>query len=195
MKRRWNQFSLRSLLAAVSLLALSVFLVQTVLPYHRQNRVIADLTSRGGKNYQYAQQPVGPEWLRLIFGPRYFREIREIHLGDIPFSDADLPLLDDLPYLKKLVLNKTRLSEKSLAELKRRRPDLQVSQQVISHHPRTSMTSSRYFSWLGLLLYRVLPLLASAILLVIVSLQLKTMLVAAVTRLKQSPGNKLKLRS
>ena len=149
-RRRWRQFSLRTLLAAVFLAALGMFAFQTVLPFHGQHRAMEQLRSRPHTRWHSGQLPVGPAWLTSLFGPSYFVQVQELRLCDIPFTDADLPLLYKLPYLKQLVLNDTRLSPASLAALKARRPNLQVSQQPMPYGNGTSISHHSYGGWFGL---------------------------------------------
>ena len=117
-KRRWFQFSLRTLLIVVTLIAgLLVAWRVYVEPYRRQLETMKLIEELGGN---YKTEPGGPAWMRDWFGADNFRNIVEISLyGDMDtiVSDADLAHLKGLTNLRKLVLDRCG-SDAGLAHLK-----------------------------------------------------------------------------
>jgi len=74
-RRRWFQFSLRTLL--VLLTVLCVWLGVTVNRARKQREAVAAIEALGGYvryEYQYGsgQEPPGPKWLRELIGEEYF---------------------------------------------------------------------------------------------------------------------------
>ena len=114
--RRWFQFSLRSLLIAVTLVAgLLVAWRAYVEPYRRQREVMKLIEELGG---EYNTEPGGPSWLRGIFGDDNFQNIIEISLRSTDVSDADLTHLKGLANLRTLSLSLTSVGDAGLAHLK-----------------------------------------------------------------------------
>ena len=65
-RRRWFQFSLRTLLIAVTLVACLLMAWRVyVEPYRRQRETMALIKELGGS---YKAEPGGPEWMRDWFG-------------------------------------------------------------------------------------------------------------------------------
>jgi hypothetical protein len=147
-RRRWFQFSLRSLmvlvaLAAGALLALRIF----VEPYRLQDQAAADLEEMGAT---YTTQP-GPAWITRFRGKdvqvvvsvdlsacdrpdEYLPLVRRLFgletlvVGDARFTDEHLRGLAGMKALRALVLDSTRVSPAAAASLAQARPGLVVFQ-------------------------------------------------------------------
>ena len=84
-KRRWYQFSLRTVLIFTVVVAVACALVGRRIERKRRERdTIEAITSAGGTvlfDYQLANasaSPLGPAWLRSLFGEQFFSEVIEI---------------------------------------------------------------------------------------------------------------------
>ena len=130
-KRRWLQFSLRGLLALVTLGC--VALAPRVNRAHRDRQALAmmrrvpckkllvyydyhDISSTGGA-YIDTPKP-GPEWLRRLLGDEYFMRVEQVYLRDRGVKDEHLcclePLVGDL---KGLSLHSSSVGHGGLAYL------------------------------------------------------------------------------
>ncbi len=111
-KRRWWQYSLRTLRIVVTVFC--VWMGITVKRARDQQRIVEFLQTRGAF-FKYAHEfdashmpiwnaePPGPDWLRSLIGPHYFDRPDSVALGFNPPSrvtDADLN--DILPQLEHL---------------------------------------------------------------------------------------------
>ena len=117
-RRRWFQFSLRTLLIAVTLVAgLLVAWRVYVEPYRRQRETVALIKELGGS---YTTEPSGPSWLRGLFGDKTFQNIIRISL---PGKDRDAEIadlarhLEGLASLRTLDLSLTDVTDAGLAYL------------------------------------------------------------------------------
>ena len=152
-RRRWYQFSLRTVLIFTLLVAVACGLVGRRIERKRRERdTIESITSAGGQvtfNDQLGNpkaDPQGSAWLRYLFGERFLSEVVWIktgradlrHLNEMPclttlllkgsrIQDDDLAQLDDLPQLKTLSLAGTSVTDAGIAYL-RRLPNLTVLQ-------------------------------------------------------------------
>jgi len=111
-RRRWLRFSLRTLLAALTILC--IWLGWQVTAARRQHEAIVAILAANGEvefddkkvltgHTQYARvnpddREVGPLWLREIFGDDFFRTVVEVRLV------ADMAQLEKLPSIRKLSL-------------------------------------------------------------------------------------------
>jgi hypothetical protein len=123
-KRRWLQFSLRTFVIVISLLA--AWLGYISFRAREQREVVARVTELGGKfEYDYQtgknpqKTPPGWPWLRRLVGDEYFQDVAVVHLDDTKVSDADLRLICKLRRAKKLSLNRTEVSDEGLVSIRR----------------------------------------------------------------------------
>ena len=132
-KRRWYQFSLRFLLLATVVAAfLANLCVKQIVHANRIRRAVAELSkfgaivehdyeikddpsATGGFRILVNQSPPGPEWLRSIIGDEYFVEIADVILND---KTGGLEVLDDLPNLRALSVERSKVTDKELVKVK-----------------------------------------------------------------------------
>ncbi len=133
-KRRWYQFSIKTLLAFVVLSCVAMgLLCVPVFRARRQAAAVAAMKKlRCSIVYDYQLRratsvprvPPGPTWLRRWIGDDYFTNVVEMSVNDPKTGDADLNHLQDLPRLEVLELDGTHAGNqglKYLAALKRLR--------------------------------------------------------------------------
>ncbi len=89
-RRRWLQFSIVSLLVAMSLVAV---VARFLLPTALQRRAVAELENLGATvffDYDAAagNEPPGPPWLRRLIGDDYFRRVTGVDLPPGQFPDS-----------------------------------------------------------------------------------------------------------
>jgi Leucine Rich repeat len=103
-KRRWFQFSLRTLM--ILTLLVCVGMATWVIPMknraERQKAAVAVILKEGGEvDYDYwplRKEPPGPIWLRKLLGDDFFTTVDGVTLK----TDAGMKLLDDLPKLRNV---------------------------------------------------------------------------------------------
>ena len=116
-KRRWYQYSLRTLMICVTLFAVacSWFAVKMQQAKKQREAVEKLLKSGGTVLYDYEcdksghinskfGNPPGPEWLRKILGNDLFTNVTGADLRNAGISDATLLYLTRLPHLTSLCL-------------------------------------------------------------------------------------------
>ena len=149
--QRWFSFSLKSLLAIVTLLA--VWLARESDRVATQRRV-ASLVARlcaerrltsydpiafSGLAYDYQWRTNGntttydptaklkvPKWLRNIVGDDYCCRVTAIDLSDTNVTDSDLVDLRRLPSLETLRLYRTEISEERVEQLRKALPNCHI---------------------------------------------------------------------
>ena len=115
--RRWFQFSLRTLLIAVTLAAgLLVAWRVYVEPYRRQRETMALIEELGGS---YKTEPGGPEWMLDWFGTDNFQNVVFVALNDCGDPDKYLGQIESLPSLQTLCVGGQKFTDEHLSRLKR----------------------------------------------------------------------------
>lgn len=114
-KRRWVQFSMRTMLAVVSVSC--VALAVRVAPAERQRRAVAAIQALGGNvTYVVNKSTVSPFWRWL---PRAYRDkVAEVSITGTQVTDAELAHLQNLTGLQEIYLYGTRLTDAGLDHLK-----------------------------------------------------------------------------
>lgn len=119
-KLRWYQFSLRTLLIAVTLFAFPCsWLAVKINQARRQRIAVAAIVKEGGSvNYDWQfvngqKEPRGPAWLRSIFGEDLFSNVLQASVK----SDAGLACLTDLPKLQALSLARSQVTDDGLQQI------------------------------------------------------------------------------
>jgi Leucine Rich Repeat (LRR) protein len=114
-RRWWLRISLRSLLIAVTLLAIALgYLTHRAREQERAVRAIQNLGGTVHFDYQFGPQgylaearPRGPAWIIRRIGPHFTATVIEVRLwreGGGAAQDEDLEILRALPYLRTLSL-------------------------------------------------------------------------------------------
>jgi len=132
-KRRWFQYSLRTLLLLMLLasIGMSWFAVK-MQRARRQREAVEAIEKLGGWvrfDYQVNQsivlasspppQPPGPEWLRRVLGDDFFAKVVSADLHNTQATDAWLEHLDGLPHLQQLNLMGTPVSDAGVQHVER----------------------------------------------------------------------------
>ena len=124
-KRRWFQYSLRTLLLFMLLVSIGMSWVAVKMQQARRQKEAVEAIEKvgGGVIYDYqvtsatyipATRPRGPAWIRSLLGEDLFRQAFYVFLdGD---QEAGLEQLKRLPYLQGLSL--TRLMDSELEHVK-----------------------------------------------------------------------------
>ncbi len=150
-KRRWFQFSLRTLLIVVTVFA--VWLAYRANRMAQQRRALAmverlcadrrqtsyDPIAFGGIAYDYQLQTSGnrttydplaplptPTWVSQFIREEQFRRPVLIDLSDTDVTDADLVALEGLSSLQTLRLYRTAVTEKAVKRLQRALPNCRI---------------------------------------------------------------------
>jgi hypothetical protein len=117
-KRRWFQFSLRTLMIFTLMCAIPcAWLGSKIARKRKEREAVAAIEALGGYvwyDYQAAApggppwaspaEPYGPDWLRSFLGNDFFSEVTGVSLQDANVSDADLVNLEGLSHLESLNL-------------------------------------------------------------------------------------------
>ena len=134
--RRWFRFRLRSLLIAVAVIAVLIW-IPVKRATEQRDAVNAILRLGGIVRYDFesagSTEPSAPVWLRRLIGEDYFRRVDSVNLNDLPVTDDELALLRLLPALEKVEIRScAKVSDKGLIHLRElsnlRRLDLQGTQ-------------------------------------------------------------------
>src|SRR5438552_232347 len=144
-RRRWFQFSLKSLMVLVVVVSLPVAWLAHRLDQKRRERAVVEKLSDLGQPMgwvYYAHQldeenrdltdnePPGPEWLRQLLGNDFFSDLVGVGImstgGDDTLDDGERRKLDEvleslggLPWLRDLELQNLPLGDAGLNHLER----------------------------------------------------------------------------
>ena len=124
-KRRWYQFSLRSLLAVLTLF---VFLLagywavfRTYVEPYRVQREAAEKLQEKWPELEIVWEPAGPRWMRDVFGEEHFRDVVKVQWpwpGPYKAITAnDLARLECFGNLRDLDITAEEISKSGLAHL------------------------------------------------------------------------------
>ena len=131
-RRRWHQFSARTLLIAAIIIACGLGYWSSLnLKVGRQQADVAAVAWMRGTvayDYEFNSQgnrvpnaaPPGPAWLHSLLGDDFFRSVYEVDLaqtGGKVIYDADLDNLRFLTQLRLLNLDNTRVTDAGLDHL------------------------------------------------------------------------------
>jgi hypothetical protein len=116
-KRRWFQFSLRTLLVFVTFCAICCSWFAVKMQQARQQRVaVAAILKLGGS----VDRPElsKPAWLRNLLGNDLFSNVQAANFFGTQVTDADLENLKSLTQLRFLNLERTQVTDTGLENLK-----------------------------------------------------------------------------
>ena len=123
-KRRWFQFSLRSLLIFTLICAVGcAWVVRRMERKRKEREAVETLVERGGRaTYDYQDDgadPPGTDWLRELLGENFFSEVVDVNLcGNWHVTDAGLARLEALTELQTLNLVVTSVTDAGLVHVK-----------------------------------------------------------------------------
>jgi hypothetical protein len=127
---RWYQYSLRSLLVLMVLVAsLGSWFAVKRQQLEKQRAAVKAIGEMGGEvEYDYQldgsgrlnldAEPPGPAWLRNLLGDDFFTHVVCVYLDGSPITDAGLEHLKGLTRLKELLLNGPQVTDAGLEHLK-----------------------------------------------------------------------------
>lgn len=129
-KRRWYQFSLRTLFIAFTLVSIVLVACIDLAPAQRQAVAVNRVYALGGDLW-LGQRVAKGSWilnqlrsLNLVPSYIYSDVVEGVFLGDKPVTDGDLRIICGLPEILYLRLSNTEISDQGVTEL-RRLTDLQ----------------------------------------------------------------------
>jgi hypothetical protein len=120
-KRRWYQFSLRTLMIFTAIAAVACGLLgRKIEQKRRQTAAVEAIRHLGGEvRFQspidQPTEPLSPRWLLYD----YFSEVESVSFVNRNIKDDDLQVLADLPRIKYLNLFNTRITDNGLLYVKR----------------------------------------------------------------------------
>jgi len=123
-RRRWLQFSLRSILVLTGVLAVLIAWLgpKFYFAYEQRQAVAAILASGGQVAYDYQaageQEPPGPKWLRRLIGDDFFQRIDVVSFRGQNISDANLKSLSGMTDLHRLSIYSPIVTDAGLEHLK-----------------------------------------------------------------------------
>ena len=123
-KRRWFQFSLRTLLIFTVVVAVGAGWLGNRVERKRQEREAAEaIVKLGGLAVHYyekgSEKSPGPDWVRSLLGENFFSDVVEVNLAGAAVHNSDLVCLDNLVAIEKLNLSSTKITDEGLASLAR----------------------------------------------------------------------------
>jgi hypothetical protein len=125
-KRRWFQFSLRTLLVFTVVCAIgSAWVAQKMEQKRDELKTVQGIVGSGGQvfyDYQMLKggEPPGPDWLRTLLGENFFSEVAGVNLdyAHVTINDDWLLKVKRLPRLQWLCLVNTGITDAGLVNLK-----------------------------------------------------------------------------
>ena len=139
-KRRWYQFSLRSLLIFIAVVAAGCAWLTGKVKRKRWERAAVEALRKKGAmvTYDYNRvrngTPPGPAWMRRLLGDNYFSEVEWVCM-DGKVDDNDLKGVAQFPQLKSLTMMGRGFTDAGLVNLEELRElgQLNLSQTAITN--------------------------------------------------------------
>jgi Leucine-rich repeat (LRR) protein len=133
-KRRWFQFSLRSLLIFTLICAIPCAWLGRKIEQKRKEREAVESMVKDGFSVMYDsqldprgtpysnEQPPGPGWLRKVLGDNFFSEAKRVFVfgdrrGTKTCTDAGLERIGELTHLQWVSLDSTNVSDSGLVRI------------------------------------------------------------------------------
>ncbi len=121
-KRRWYQYTLRTLLALMTLAAMVLAAWKTyIAPFQNQAQAMERLLvipGMPGSAPEVRAEPALPGWLRWMPGSGSLVRVTFVKLEHTGVTDDDLSCLADLPHVERLYLAATGISDKGLQHVR-----------------------------------------------------------------------------
>jgi hypothetical protein len=126
-KRRWFQFSLRTLLIFVLLVSIGMSWLGVKMELARRQREAVEAIEKAGGRVTYDSQvdapffdplaePPAPKWVRPILGDDFFCDVTRVQVGG-SFGDHEASHLKALTKLVFLYLRETQVTDAGLPHL------------------------------------------------------------------------------
>jgi hypothetical protein len=117
-KRRWYQFSLRTLLVTTTVASVAMaWLAHERKEVRKREAAIAAITKLGGRIEFDRSQPFRPLWLRPLLGDRSAGEVVTVVLDGDQVTDSGLIHLAGLTKLRRVKLDRTKVTGAGLVHL------------------------------------------------------------------------------
>jgi hypothetical protein len=118
-KRRWFQYSLRTLLVFVTVCAIPCsWLAVKLRQAERQREAATAIERLGGKVTWDSKASGQPGWLRCVLGDDFFNTVVRVNLYNTHVTDAGLEHLTGFRQLQQLLLTKTSVSDAGVEQIK-----------------------------------------------------------------------------
>jgi hypothetical protein len=133
-KRRWFQFSLRTLMIVVVIVAIPcVWLGRKIEQKRRAREAVAAIIKAGGivvydyqkpslksgQTFKPVEEPNGPALLRNLLGENFFSEVYAVYHNNTTITDDEIELLERFPRLQDLNLSGCHMSVAGMARISR----------------------------------------------------------------------------
>jgi hypothetical protein len=128
-RRRWLQFSLRTLMVLVLLASVAMSWLAVKMQRAKRQREAANRIVKLGGSVTYDYEvdasgqripntnAPGPTWLRRLLGQDFFADVVQANLDSTEVTDAELEFLNGLPRLRWLNLFNTQVTDAGLKHL------------------------------------------------------------------------------
>jgi len=118
-RRRWRQFSLRTMFVLLTIAAVLLALLSPPLVERRREQaVVRTIEAAGGRVTVYDYVPrFGSSVFSTVLGSRIYQRVRELDLGGTGIKDADLEQFRQLAHLRGLSLSGTKVTDRGLQHL------------------------------------------------------------------------------
>jgi len=128
--RRRFQFSIRSLLVMVVVVAVPCSWLAVEMKKAREQKSAVEAIRKLGKSvaydyefdrsgrYRWDAPPPGPAWLRNLLGDNFLTEALIVFLDDTEVTDADMERIKHLDRLQRLELQNTKITDTGLQHVK-----------------------------------------------------------------------------
>jgi Leucine-rich repeat (LRR) protein len=117
-KRRWHQFSLRTLLVLVTLFAIPCSWLAVTIQQAKREEAAAAVILKSGATVEWDGNPSGPTWLRKVLGERFLGHVKVVNFLFAEVTDRTLEPLHDLSQLKELDLSFSSIADGVLVRLR-----------------------------------------------------------------------------
>jgi hypothetical protein len=116
-RRRWFQFSLRTLLVLTGLCAIAARWVgDPIIKARQQATAVQAIRASGGQIYTCRGHPIVPDWMRSFYSPSLDTSVSHVAFSETS-GDAEFASLDGLPDLLYLMSSGSRLTDAGLEHL------------------------------------------------------------------------------